>query len=69
MAGHSVGGAFPPTGVSRGWSWWQWRSGGVAYTDQPTEMQLLAYVAVLLVTFILIRLTASLQSSRVITIG
>ena len=30
----------------------------IGYTDQPTEMQMLVYVAVLLVTFTLMRLTA-----------
>jgi high-affinity iron transporter len=36
----------------------------VGYTDQPTGMQLLAYAAVLLVTVILMRLTASQQSGH-----
>jgi high-affinity iron transporter len=31
----------------------------IGYTDQPTEMQLVAYAAVLLVTFMLMRLTGS----------
>src|ERR1700724_3804573 len=31
----------------------------IGYTDQPTEMQLLVYLAVLLVTFLLMRLTGS----------
>jgi high-affinity iron transporter len=31
----------------------------IGYTDQPTEMQLLVYAAVLFVTFLLMRLTGS----------
>ena len=31
----------------------------IGYTDQPTEMQLVIYLAVLLVTFMLMRLTGS----------
>ena len=31
----------------------------IGYTDQPTEMQLLGYVAVLVVTVMLMRLTGS----------
>lgn len=34
----------------------------IGYTDQPTEMQLLVYAAVLLVTFLLMRLTGSQHS-------
>src|ERR1700726_3406184 len=36
----------------------------IGYTDQPTEMQLLVYLAVLLVTFLLMRLTGSHQAGR-----
>ena len=36
----------------------------VGYTDQPTEMQLLVYVTVLLGTFLLMRLTASHPTGR-----
>jgi high-affinity iron transporter len=36
----------------------------VGYTDQPTEMQLVVYVAVLLVTFLLMRLTGSQPTDR-----
>lgn len=41
----------------------------IGYTDQPTEMQLLVYFAVILVTFILMRLTAARQSKPAIVIG
>jgi high-affinity iron transporter len=41
----------------------------IGYTDQPTEMQLLVYVAVIFVTVVLIRLTASEQSGRAIATG
>jgi high-affinity iron transporter len=41
----------------------------IGYTDQPTEMQLLVYVAVILGTFILMRLTASRPSKPAIAIG
>jgi len=41
----------------------------IGYTDQPTEMQLLVYVAVILVTFILMRLTAARQSKPAVAIG
>jgi high-affinity iron transporter len=41
----------------------------IGYTDQPTEMQLVVYVAVLLVTFLLMRLTGSQQSNRVAAAG
>jgi high-affinity iron transporter len=37
----------------------------VGYTDQPTAMQLLVYVAVLLVTVVLMRLTGSQPAGRV----
>ena len=36
----------------------------IGYTDQPTEMQLVAYVAVLLVTFMLMRLTGTRTTNR-----
>jgi high-affinity iron transporter len=38
----------------------------IGYTDQPTEMQLVAYVAVLLVTFMLMRLSGSPQTRRAV---
>jgi high-affinity iron transporter len=38
----------------------------IGYTDQPTEMQLVAYVAVLLVTFMLMRLSGSQQTRRAV---
>jgi len=41
----------------------------IGYTDQPTEMQLLVYVAVLLVTIVLMRLTGSQHSDRAIATG
>jgi high-affinity iron transporter len=41
----------------------------IGYTDQPTEMQLLVYVAVLLVTVVLMRLTGSQHSDRAIATG
>jgi high-affinity iron transporter len=41
----------------------------VGYTDQPTEMQLLVYAAVILGTFLLMRLTGSQQNGRVIAVG
>src|SRR6478609_1092348 len=41
----------------------------VGYTDQPTQMQLLVYVAVLLVTVALMRLTGSQQTGRVAAAG
>jgi high-affinity iron transporter len=41
----------------------------IGYTDQPTEMQLLVYVAVLLVTVVLMRLTGSQQRDRAIATG
>lgn len=41
----------------------------IGYTDQPTEMQLLVYVTVLLVTVILMRLTGSQQRDRAVAIG
>ena len=36
----------------------------IGYTDQPTEMQLAVYAAVLLVTFLLMRLTGSQPTDR-----
>jgi high-affinity iron transporter len=36
----------------------------IGYTDQPTEMQLVVYAAVLLVTFLLMRLTGSQPTDR-----
>jgi high-affinity iron transporter len=41
----------------------------VGYTDQPTEMQLLVYVAVLLVTVMLMRLTGSPPADRAVAVG
>ena len=41
----------------------------IGYTDQPTEMQLLVYAAVLLVTFPLMRLTGSQDDGRVAAAG
>jgi high-affinity iron transporter len=41
----------------------------IGYTDQPTEMQLLVYVAVLLVTAMLMRLTGSQHNDRAVAIG
>ncbi len=41
----------------------------VGYTDQPTEMQLLVYVAVLLVTVMLMRLTRSPPADRAVAVG
>jgi high-affinity iron transporter len=41
----------------------------IGYTDQPTEMQLLVYVTVLLVTVILMRLTGSQQRDRAVAVG
>ena len=41
----------------------------IGYTDQPTEMQLLVYVAVLLVTFMLMRLTGSQPADRAVATG
>lgn len=41
----------------------------IGYTDQPTEMQLLVYVAVLLATFMLMRLTGSQPTDRAIAVG
>jgi high-affinity iron transporter len=41
----------------------------IGYTDQPTAMQLLVYVAVLLITVVLMRLTGSQQTQRVAAVG
>jgi high-affinity iron transporter len=41
----------------------------IGYTDQPTEMQLLVYAAVLLVTFLLMRLTGSQHDGRIAAAG
>jgi high-affinity iron transporter len=41
----------------------------IGYTDQPTQMQLLVYVAVLLATIALMRLTGSQQGGRAVATG
>jgi high-affinity iron transporter len=41
----------------------------IGYTDQPTEMQLVVYLAVLLVTFLLMRLTGSPPRHRAVAAG
>ena len=41
----------------------------IGYTDQPTEMQLVVYAAVLLVTFMLMRLTGSQPVNRAEAVG
>jgi high-affinity iron transporter len=41
----------------------------IGYTDQPTQMQLVVYLAVLLVTFLLMRLTGSQHRERVVAAG
>jgi high-affinity iron transporter len=41
----------------------------IGYTDQPTEMQLLVYLAVLIVTVVLMRLTGSQHSNRAVAAG
>jgi high-affinity iron transporter len=41
----------------------------IGYTDQPTEMQLLVYLAVLVVTFLLMRLTGSQHTDRAVATG
>jgi high-affinity iron transporter len=41
----------------------------IGYTDQPTEMQLLVYIAVLLVTFMLMRLTGSRPTNHAAAVG
>ena len=41
----------------------------IGYTDQPTEMQLLVYLAVLVVTIMLMRLTAPQKNARAAATG
>jgi high-affinity iron transporter len=41
----------------------------VGYTDQPTEMQLVVYAAVILVTFLLMRLSGSQQTGHAPAVG
>jgi high-affinity iron transporter len=41
----------------------------VGYTDQPTQMQILVYVAVLVVTIMLMRLTGSQPNGRAVAAG
>jgi high-affinity iron transporter len=41
----------------------------IGYTDQPTAMQLVAYLAVLLGTALLMRLTGARQVSRAVAVG
>ena len=41
----------------------------IGYTDQPTEMQLLVYAAVLLATFLLMRLTGSQHTDHAVAAG
>lgn len=41
----------------------------VGYTDQPTQMQLLVYAALLLTTFLLMRLTGSPPANRAAAVG
>jgi high-affinity iron transporter len=41
----------------------------IGYTDQPTEMQLLAYAAVVLATFMLMRLTGPQPANRAVAAG
>jgi high-affinity iron transporter len=41
----------------------------IGYTDQPTEMQLVVYAAVLLMTFMLMRLTGSQSTDRAVAAG
>ena len=41
----------------------------IGYTDQPTEMQLVVYATVLLVTFVLMRLTGSQHADRAVATG
>src|ERR1700690_3713166 len=41
----------------------------IGYTDQPTEMQLVVYAAVLLVTFMLMRLTGSQPANPAAALG
>jgi len=41
----------------------------VGYTDQPTQMQLLVYLAVLVATVMLMRLTGSQPTNRAVAAG
>jgi high-affinity iron transporter len=41
----------------------------IGYTDQPTQMQLLVYAAVLLLTFLLMRLTGPQPANRAAAVG
>jgi high-affinity iron transporter len=41
----------------------------IGYTDQPTEMQLVIYLAVLVVTMVLMRLTGSQHTDRAVAVG
>jgi len=41
----------------------------IGYTDQPTEMQLVVYTAVVLATFMLMRLTGSQPNDRAVAVG
>jgi len=41
----------------------------IGYTDQPTEMQLLVYICVLVMTFLLMRLTGSQRTDRAVAVG
>ncbi len=41
----------------------------IGYTDQPTEMQLIAYVAVLLATFLLMRVIGSQRKAPGVAVG
>jgi high-affinity iron transporter len=41
----------------------------IGYTDQPTQMQLLAYIAVILATVVLMRLTGSQHSGHAVATG
>ena len=41
----------------------------IGYTDQPTEMQLVVYVAVLLATFLLMRMIGSQRKAPGVAVG
>jgi high-affinity iron transporter len=41
----------------------------IGYTDQPTEMQLVIYVGVLVVTVLLVRLTGAQRKDRAVAVG
>jgi high-affinity iron transporter len=41
----------------------------IGYTDQPTEMQLVIYLAVLVATIVLMRLTGSQHADRAVAVG